>query len=114
MALKAVDAQIVFEEGEMLPDGRIDDDRRQARREMLRQYVRLQRDLVEADPASSAYKSIIHAFRQMGFVLITSGLEDDLDRLLRLRVLEGGRRDRKPRGKRPVPDGLTVLEQKPG
>jgi hypothetical protein len=64
--------------------------RQQVRRELLRQYMRLQRELMEADPSASAYQSTMHAFRQMGYVLISSGFEDDLDRLLRIRVIDGG------------------------
>lgn len=66
-------------------------ERLRARRELVRQYLRLQRELVDGDPASSSYRSTIHAFRQMGYQMISSGFEEDLDRLLRLRVLPGGR-----------------------
>jgi hypothetical protein len=73
----------------------------------------LQRELVEGDPASSSYQSTIHAFRQMGYSLIASGFEDDLDRLLRLRVLDGGRARRSPRARRPTPNDLFVIERQP-
>ena len=50
---------------------------------MLHEYVRLQQELVDADPASSSYAATIQAFRQMGYALIAAGYEEDLDRLLR-------------------------------
>jgi hypothetical protein len=96
----------------MVPSGRRNRSR-EVRRGLLRQYVRLQRDLTEADPASSAYQSSLHSFRQMGFVLISCGLEDDLDRLLRIRVLDGGLRFPALRESRRVPEGLHVLERRP-
>jgi hypothetical protein len=45
--------------------------------------------------------------------LIASGFEDDLDRLLRLRVLDGGRATRSPRDRRPTPSDLFVIERQP-
>jgi hypothetical protein len=87
--------------------------RKKTRRELLNQYVRLQRELIDADPASSSYTATIQAFRQMGYALITAGFEEDLDRLLRIRVLEGGRAERTPREQRSTPDDLCVLEQVP-
>jgi hypothetical protein len=93
--------------------GRVSGHRQEVRRELLRQYMRLQRELIEADPASSAYQTTMHAFRQMGYVLITSGFEEDLDRLLRIRVLEGGRPTRSAPDEREVPQELFVLQQVP-
>lgn len=88
--------------------------RQEVRRELLRQYMRLQRELMESDPSSSAYQSTMHAFRQMGYVLISSGFEEDLDRLLRIRVLDGGRPERAGRAEgAPLPE-LYVIEQVPG
>ncbi|HEX6506004.1 MAG TPA: hypothetical protein VF221_00075 [Chloroflexota bacterium] len=86
--------------------------RQKSRRELLRQYVRLQHELLEADPSSSAYQATIHAFRQMGYALITSGFEDDLDRLLRLRVLDGGRATPSPASERTIPSELQVIQQR--
>jgi len=60
------------------------------RRELLRQYMRLQRLLMEEDPGTSEYQGAIREFREMGYVMISSGFEDDLDRLLRIRLLDGG------------------------
>ena len=91
------------------PSGR----RQEVRRELLRQYMRLQRELVESDPSSSAYQSTMHAFRQMGYVLISSGFEDDLDRLLRIRVLEGGKARESESAEPPVRPELHVIEQVP-
>jgi hypothetical protein len=48
----------------------------------------------------------------MGYSLISSGFEDDLDRLLRIRILDGGRTDRVPRAERSTPEGLHLLEQR--
>jgi hypothetical protein len=67
---------------------------------------------VEADPSTSAYQGIIQAFRKMGYVLITSGFEDDLDRLLRVRVLDGGRAEPAPRSERQIPADLHVIERR--
>jgi len=61
------------------------------RRELVKHYLRLQQELVEGDPSQSSYQGTIQAFRQMGYLLISSGMEADLDRLLRLRVIEGGK-----------------------
>ncbi|HLJ67933.1 MAG TPA: hypothetical protein VKX16_11290 [Chloroflexota bacterium] len=82
------------------------------RRRLIRQYVSLQRDLSEEDPASSSYQATIHAFRQLGHVLIHAGLEDDLDRLLRLRVLDGGLESPSPRSKRRIPPELHTIERR--
>lgn len=83
-----------------------------ARRELVRQYVQLQRELIDGDPASSAYQATIHAFRQLGYALIASGYEDDLDRLLRLRVIDGGRERTRPERTAALPE-LHVIEQVP-
>lgn len=96
----------------MFPREAVPEKRQRARRELLQQYVRLQRELVDADPASSAYQGTIHAFRQMGYALIASGYEEDLDRLLRLRVLDGGRAVPAPSSERTPPDELHVIEQR--
>lgn len=93
--------------------GSVTGKRQEVRRELLRQYMRLQRELIEADPASSSYQATMHAFRQMGYVLITSGFEDDLDRLLRIRVLEGGRATRSEPEERAAPVELHMIEQVP-
>jgi len=87
-------------------------DARNTRRDLLHQYVRLQRELVDADPAWGAYDVTIQAFRQMGYSLITAGYEEDLDRLLRIRVLDGGRSSPAPRSDREPPLELHVLECK--
>lgn len=86
--------------------------RQKTRRELLRQYLQLQRELLEGDPGSSAYQSSIHAFRQIGYALISSGFEDDLDRLLRIRVVNGGRKQRSPRKLRSAPADLHLLERR--
>lgn len=91
---------------------RHDVSRRQTRRDLVRQYVQLQRDLIDGDPASSTYQATIHAFRQLGYTLISSGFEDDLDRLLRLRVFDGGRPHRDRPEETAIPE-LFVIEQKP-
>lgn len=96
----------------MIPHSDTDSRRQAARRELLRQYVKLQRELIEADPSSSAYQGVIHAFRQMGYVLITLGFEDDLDRLLRIRVLDGGRDHPTPAAERETPVDLHVIERR--
>jgi hypothetical protein len=96
----------------MIADTRASGKREQARRDLLRQYVKLQRELMDADPSSSAYQTTIHAFRQMGYVLITSGFEEDLDRLLRIRILDGGRAVPAPAEERVVPEGLQVIERR--
>jgi hypothetical protein len=94
----------------MYADGTNGAARQKVRRELLGQYVRLQRDLIDADPASVAYQTTIHAFRQMGYALISSGFEEDLDRLLRLRVLDGGRHSPTPTDERTRPVELHLLE----
>ena len=88
-------------------------DRQSIRRDLLRQYLRLQRELIEGDPGASSYQATIHAFRQMGYTLITSGFEEDLDRLLRLRVMEGGRSTPTARTSRETQPELQVIEQRP-
>jgi hypothetical protein len=74
--------------------------------------MHLQRDLIEGDPATSSYQATVHAFRQMGYALISAGLEDDLDRLLRIRVLEGGNPTRTSRSERSIPDYLCLIERR--
>lgn len=96
----------------MIPDEQRTLQRENVRRDLVRKYVHLQHELVEADPMSSAYQSTIHAFRQMGYTLIASGFEDDLDRLLRLRVLDGGRAVRASRDERAELPELHVLERR--
>jgi len=86
-------------------------DRQRLRRELLQQYLRLQRELIDGDPASAQYQATIHAFRQMGYTLISSGFEEDLDRLLRLRVLDGGRDEPSPQEERSHPNDFQVIEQ---
>jgi len=86
--------------------------RQKSRRELLRQYVHLQRELLDADSTTSAYQASIQAFRQMGYALISSGFESDLDRLLRLRIMDGGRGEPAPRAERtPGPD-LQLLKER--
>ena len=96
----------------MYADGASGGTRQKARRDLLRHYVRLQRDLVDADPTSISYGRTINAFRHMGYVLISSGFEEDLDRLLRLRVLEGGQPARTPVSTRTRPVELHLIEQR--
>lgn len=96
----------------MIPDARLDEKRQSLRRDLLRRYVGLQRDLIDADPATSAYQATIHAFRQMGYMLITSGFEEDLDRLLRIRVLSGGRDQPRERRERDAFPELLVLDRR--
>jgi hypothetical protein len=86
--------------------------RRNTRRGLLGQYVRLQRDLLDSDPSSANFQATIHAVRQMGFTLISSGFEDDLDRLLRLRVIDGGRTSSTPMHERTRPVDLHLIEQR--
>ena len=85
---------------------------KKTRRELLHQYIRLQQELIDADPSSSSYQATIQAFRQMGYALITSGFEEDLDRLLRMRVLDGGRANPAPRAEREAPLDLHVIERR--
>ena len=87
-------------------------DRERTRRDLLRQYVRLQRELIEGDPAGSSYQATIHAFRQMGYSLISAGYEEDLDRLLRIRVLEGGRATPARPEERGRPSELFLIERR--
>src|SRR5438270_5105236 len=94
----------------MYADGTNGATRQKVRRELLGQYVRLQRDMVDADPASAAYQTTIQAFRQMGYALISSGFEEDLDRLLRLRVLDGGLHAQAPPKERTRPVELHLIE----
>ncbi len=96
----------------MYADGTNGATRQKVRRELLGQYVRLQREFVDADPATLAYQSTIHAFRQMGYALISSGFESDLDRLLRLRVLDGGRLSPTPLAERTRPVDLHMIEHR--
>ncbi len=95
----------------MYADGANAAARRHMRRELLGQYVRLQRDLLDSDPSSAGYQATIYAFRQMGHALISAGLEEDLDRLLRLRVMDGGRRTPAPKKVRTIPEELHLIEQ---
>lgn len=83
------------------------------RRDLLKHYVRLQRDLIDGDPASSEYQATIQAFRQMGYALISAGFEDDLDRLLRIRVLDGGRAVPSGPAERTWPKELQMIESRP-
>ena len=87
-------------------------DRQSTRHNLLMQYLRLQRDLMDSDPGSSAYQGTVHAFRQLGYALISAGLEEDLDRLLRIRVLNGGRETRASRSERTVPVDLHIIERR--
>jgi hypothetical protein len=96
----------------MIPDEQRAHRRGALRRDLIRRYVHLQHELIDADPMSSAYQATIHAFRQMGYTLITSGFEDDLDRLLRLRVLDGGRGQPAPRGSRRKSSDLLLVERR--
>ena len=96
----------------MVPDSPTAVIRQRMRRDLLQQYVRLQRELTDGDPSTSTYQATIHAFRQVGYSLITCGFEDDLDRLLRLRVLDGGRATRSRANDRSTP-ALHVLELRP-
>jgi hypothetical protein len=96
----------------MIAEGLGGSKREGMRRELLHRYMRLQRELIEADPASSAYQATVQAFRQLGYALITNGLEEDLDRMLRIRVLEGGRTSRSLRQDRSIPPNLLVLERR--
>jgi hypothetical protein len=82
------------------------------RRDLLHQYARLQRELIEANPVSGAYDVTIQAFRQTGYGLISAGYEEDLDRLLHIRVLEGGRSSALPRAEREPPSELHLVECK--
>ena len=87
--------------------------RQQLRRDLIHQYMHLQRQLLEAEPSSSTYQATMHAFRRMGYTLITSGFEDDLDRLLRIRVLDGGKSGRRKSREEGVPQDLHIIEQVP-
>jgi len=87
--------------------------RQQLRRDLIHQYVHLQRQLLEAESSSSTYQAAMHAFRRMGYTLITSGFEDDLDRLLRIRVLDGGKAGRGAARDGRFPQDLHVIEQVP-
>lgn len=97
----------------MTAQGSATGERRHVRRDLLRQYVRLQRDLIDGDAASAAYATTIQSFRHMGYALISSGFEDDLDRLLRIRVLEGGRAIPSSRAERMYPAELHMIESRP-
>jgi len=48
----------------------------------------------------------------MGCALINSGFEADLDRLLRLRVIEGGRNEPTPRAQRIFARDLRLLKER--
>ena len=96
-----------------MPDTSLLRRRQQARREQLQRYVHLQRELVEGDPSSPRYHGTIHAFRQMGHALIAAGFEDDLDRLLRIRILDGGRPAPATRPERSQWPDLTLIESVP-
>jgi hypothetical protein len=96
----------------MIPEARKDVQREALRRDLVRKYVRLQHELVEADPMSSTYQASIQAFRQMGYTLITSGFEDELDRLLRLRVIQGARIRPAEREERQGAPELLLLERR--
>jgi hypothetical protein len=74
--------------------------------------MHLQRELIDGDPATSSYQGTVHAFRQMGYALISAGLEDDLDRLLRIRVLDGGRVTPSLPSERSIPDHLFLIERR--
>jgi hypothetical protein len=103
-----------LEEGQIMRnDGQALAGRRKTRREMLQQYVKLQHELIDADPSSSSYAATIQSFRQMGYALISAGFEEDLDRLLRIRVLDGGNATPSSRDERHVPDDLHIIEQVP-
>lgn len=97
----------------MISQQRFKSERERVRRELLQQYLRLQRDLLEGNPASSEYQTTIHAFRQMGYLMISSGFEEDLDRLLRIRVLDGGRSKPLPKEWRGLPKELHIVERIP-
>jgi hypothetical protein len=72
----------------------------------------LQQELIGGDPCTSAYQRTIVAFKQTGQALINSGFEDDLDRLLRLHVLPGGRHTRSSPSERTHCSKLAVLERR--
>lgn len=48
----------------------------------------------------------------MGYALINSGFESDLDRLLRLRIMDGGRDEPTPRAERTCTPDLHVLKER--
>lgn len=48
----------------------------------------------------------------MGYALINSGFESDLDRLLRLRIMDGGRDEPAPRAERTYTPDLHVLKER--
>ncbi len=84
-----------------------------ARRILLEQYIRLLRESRYAGAQHSQGERTAEALCQMGRNLIGAGLEDDLDRLLRFRVLEGGLARPSPARTRSVPHQLHVLESCP-
>jgi len=86
--------------------------RSRVRRDLLHQYMHLQRELIDGDPGTSAYQGTVHSFRQMGYALISAGFEDDLDRLLRIRVVEGGKSTPSSRSERSVPGYLCLIERR--
>ncbi len=89
-----------------------EDDHQRNRRQLLRQYLRLQRELLNAGSPSSCYQSSTQAFRQISCALINSGFEADLDRLLRIRVIEGGRNGPTPRAHRILARDLRLLKER--
>lgn len=91
----------------------LSEERQQARRDLLRHYLRLQRELMEGSPGTSAYQGTVHTFRQMGYMMISSGFEEDLDRLLRIRVLDGGEPRPVPRERRELGPELCIIERVP-
>lgn len=89
-------------------------ERKRLRRDLLRQYMQAQRRLIDADPSTSTHEAAVRSFRQLGYMLISSGFEEDLDRLLRIRVLDGGLPAGSPGGPvggEPVPE-IHVLERR--
>lgn len=105
-----------FDTGEEIIMERAQDQRakrQQLRRDLIHQYLHLQRQLLDAEPSSSTYQATMHAFRRMGYTLITSGFEDDLDRLLRIRVLDGGKSGHGESHDGDFPQDLHVIEQIP-
>jgi hypothetical protein len=95
----------------VISHGSLTTERQRARRELLHSYLRLQRELIEGEPGTASYQGTIHAFRQMGYALISAGFEDDLDRLLRIRILDGGKAVSQPREQRSGIPELHVVEQ---
>jgi hypothetical protein len=92
----------------VIPHETLTEERRKLRRHLVRQYVKLQREIVDGEPGSSAYRATVHTLRQLGYVLISSGFDEDLDRLLRIRVLDGGCPSRTRSESRPSRDLRVV------